>query len=108
MFVIIADGEENSSREYSADQVKAMIQKERERYGWEFIFLGANIDAVETAGRLSIDAGRAVDYVPDGEGTELNFRMISQTVVLFRESGAVPTACLDKIRKNMKKRGGRK
>lgn len=108
MFVIITDGAENASRHYSSMQVKEMIQRQKERYGWEFIFLGANIDAVETAGRFGIDADRAVDYVPDGEGTELNFRMMSQTVATFRECGAVPTACLDEIRKDMKKRGGRR
>lgn len=108
MFVIITDGEENSSREYSADKIKAMIQLEKEKYGWEFIFLGANIDAVETAGRFGIDADRAVDYVPDGAGTELNFRMMSETVAAFRKCGAVPDECLNEIRKDMKKRGGRK
>ena len=105
MFVIITDGEENASRHYSSAQIRQMIQHQKERYGWEFIFLGANIDAVETAGRFGIDADRAVDYVPDGEGTELNFRIMSETVATFRECGAVPTACLDEIRKDMKKRG---
>lgn len=108
MFVIITDGYENSSREYSSQKVKSMIEHKKEKYGWEFIFLGANIDAVETAGRFGINADRAVDYVPDGEGTELNFRMMSETVATFRECGAVPTACLDEIRKDMKKRGGRR
>ena len=107
MFVIITDGEENASRYFSSAQIRQMIQHQKERYGWEFIFLGANIDAVETAGRSGIDADRAVDYVPDGEGTELNFRIMSQTVATFRECGAVPTACLDEIRKDMKKRGKR-
>lgn len=107
MFVIITDGEENASRSYSAKRVKEMIQRQKERYGWEFIFLGANIDAVETAGRFGIDADRAVDYVPDAEGTELNFRVMSETVTAFREYGAVPVACLDVIRNDMKKRGGR-
>ena len=108
MFVIITDGEENASRQYSARQVREMIRLEKERYGWEFIFLGANIDAVETAGQFGISADRAVDYVPDGRGTELNFRMISETVATFRACGAVPSACLDEIRKDMKKRGGRR
>lgn len=107
MFVIITDGEENASRSYSAKRVKEMIQRQKECYGWEFIFLGANIDAVETAGRFGIDADRAVDYVPDAEGTELNFRVMSETVTAFREYGAVPAACLDVIRNDMKKRGGR-
>lgn len=108
MFVIITDGEENASRDYSAERVKEMIHRQKERYGWEFIFLGANIDAVVTAGRFGIDADRAVDYVPDAQGTALNFRMMSETVASFRESGAVPAACLDEIRKDMKKRGGRR
>lgn len=105
MFVIITDGAENSSREYSSDRVKAMIEKEKTRYGWEFVFLGANIDAVETAGRFGIEADRAVDYVADSEGTELNFRAMSNAVASFRQCGAVPTACLDEIREDAKKRG---
>ena len=56
---------------------------------------------METAGRFGIDADRAVDYVPDGEGTELNYSMMSETVATFRECGAVPTACLDEIRKTI-------
>lgn len=108
MFVIITDGAENASRTYSAMQVKKMIQQQKERHGWEFIFLGANIDAVETAGRFGIDADRAVDYVPDGKGTALNFCMMSQTVEAFRTCGVVPSACLDEIRKDMKKRGIRR
>ena len=108
MFVIITDGEENASREYSAAKVKEMVRRQKERYGWEFVFLGANIDAVETAGQFGVGADRAVDYVPDGEGTELNFRMMSKAVATFRKCGAVPTEYLDEIRKDMKKRGGRK
>ena len=108
MFVIITDGEENSSRHYSSTQVKEMIQRQKELYDWEFNFLGANIDAVETAGQFGIDADRAVDYVPDGEGTKLNFCMMSETVATFRECGAVPTACLEAIRQDMRERGGRR
>lgn len=108
MFVIITDGEENSSREYSAQKVKAMIEEEREKYGWEFVFLGANIDAVETAGRFGIAADRAVDYVPDGAGTALNFQAMSETVACFRATGAVPAAPMGAIRKDMKKRGHRR
>ena len=106
MFVIITDGEENASREYTAQKVRELIKLQKDRYDWEFIFLGANIDAVETAGRFGIDPDRAVDYVPDDKGTELNFRMMSETVAAYRAYGAVPTECLDEIRKDMKKRGG--
>ncbi|MCM1525272.1 MAG: VWA domain-containing protein [Ruminococcus sp.] len=108
MFVIITDGEENASRRYSAPQVKEMIQRQKEDYGWEFIFLGANIDAVETAGRFGIDADRAVDYVPDSEGTELNFCVMNEAVSAFRRKSTVPSEYLDKIRNDMKKRGGRR
>ncbi len=107
MFVIITDGEENASREYSAQKVREMIEHEKEKYGWEFVFLGANIDAVETAGRFGISADRAVDYVPDGAGTELNFQMMSEAVSAFRETGAMAAAPLDAIRSDMKKRGRR-
>lgn len=105
MFVIITDGEENASRYYSSAQVKDMIRHQKERYGWEFIFLGANIDAVETAGRFGINADRAVDYVADSKGTQLNYRMMSESVAAFRQCGVIPDSCLDQIRKDRKKRG---
>ncbi len=108
MFVIITDGEENSSREYSADKVRALIERQKEKHGWEFIFLGANIDAVATAGRFGISADRAVDYLADSKGTELNFRVMAKTVSKFRESGTVDDACFAKIREDVKQRGGRK
>ena len=104
LFVIITDGEENASREYSAPKVKAMIEEEK-KYGWEFIFLGANIDAVKTAGRFGIAPDRAVDYVPDSAGTELNFQAMSETVACFRVTGAVPAAPMRAIREDVKKRG---
>ena len=107
MFVIITDGEENASREFSAEKVKGMIAHEREKYGWEFVFLGANIDAVETAGRFGIAADRAADYVPDGRGTELNFQVMSEAVAAFRQTRTMPQAPLERIRVDMRKRGGR-
>ena len=108
MFVIITDGAENSSREYSSRKVKAMIEHEKEQYGWEFVFLGANIAAVETAGRFGIASDRAVDYVPDGAGTELNFQMMSETAAAFRTTGVMPQAPLEAVRRDMRKRGWRK
>jgi len=108
MFVIITDGEENSSREYSADKVKALIERQNTKYGWEFIFLGANIDAVQTAGRFGIAPDRAIDYLADSEGTELNFKVMSAAVATFREAGTVNEACFEEIRKDVKRRGGRK
>ena len=108
MFVIITDGEENSSREYSSDKVKAQIERQKEKYGWEFIFLGANIDAVETAARFGIAYDRAQNYHADSEGVELNFRVMSQAVASFRECAEMPQGWNDEIQKDFKRRGGRK
>lgn len=105
MFVIITDGEENSSREYSAEKIKAQIERQKTKYGWEFIFLGANIDAVETAGRFGISADRAQNYHADSEGIELNFRVMSEAVATFRECAAMPEGWNDEIQKDYKKRG---
>ena len=107
MFVIITDGEENASREYSAERVKAQIERQKGKYGWEFVFLGANIDAVQTAGHFGITPARAMNYVPDAEGTALNFEVVSHAVMSFREAGAVDEECFDEIRQDMKRRGGR-
>lgn len=108
MFVIITDGEENSSREYSAEKIKALIERQKKSYGWEFIFLGANIDAVETAGRFGISADRAQNYYADSEGVELNFQVMNETVAMFRERSAIPEDWNDEIKKDYKKRGQRK
>lgn len=108
MFVIITDGEENSSRRYSAEQVRRMITHEKEKYGWEFIFLGANIDAVQTASAFGISADRAVDYVPDARGTQLNFEAMAAAAASYRATGSIPEEAMNAIRKDSKKRGGRK
>ena len=78
------------------------------KYGWEFIFLGANIDAVQTAGRFGIAPDRAIDYLADSEGTELNFKVMASAVTTFREAGTVDEDYFDEIRKDVKRRGGRK
>ncbi len=106
MFVIITDGEENSSRKYNADEVRKMI-KDREKNGWKFIFLGANIDSVATAKTFGISEECAVDYVPDSKGTKLNFSVMSNVVSSFRKRGCVEQSCLNEIRSDMKKRGSR-
>jgi uncharacterized protein YegL len=108
IFVIITDGEENSSREYSAQKIKAQIERQKVKYGWEFIFLGANIDAVETAARFGISEDRAQNYHADSEGVELNFRVMSEAVASFRESSAMPEGWNDEIQEDYKKRGGQK
>ncbi len=108
MFVIITDGEENCSREYSSDKVKEQIERQKEKYGWEFIFLGANIDAVQTAEKFGIKADRAQRYHADSEGVELNFLVMSEAVATFRKSSAMPEGWNDEIKKDYKKRGGQK
>ena len=108
MFVIITDGEENSSREYSAEKIKAQIERQKEKYGWEFIFLGANIDAIETAGRFGISADRAQNYHADSEGVELNFRIMSEAVAKYRECSEISKGWNNEIQKDYKKSGRRK
>ena len=84
LFIITTDGMENSSQRYSYDKVKSMIERQKEKYGWEFLFLGANIDAIAVAGRFGIEPSRAVNYECDSEGTQLNYRTISETVSRVR------------------------
>ena len=104
MFIITTDGMENASRRYSSDQVKALIQRQKEQYGWEFLFLGANIDAVETAGRFGISADRAVNHVSDSEGTRLNYSVLSDTITAFRSGSPLDGSWKDEIDKDYKKR----
>lgn len=107
MVVIITDGYENASKEYKLDKVRGMIKHQKEKYNWEFLFLGANIDAVQTAETFGISAERAVTYEPDALGTEINFRAVSDTVSCMRAS--MPMASdwkrdIEEYRKNKKKR----
>ena len=80
MFVITTDGMENASRCYTYDKVKRMVEKEKQKYGWEFLFLGANIDAIQVAARFGIGADRALNYESDSAGTVLNYQVLSETV----------------------------
>ena len=84
MFIITTDGMENASNKYSSERVKAMIQHQKEKYGWEFLFIGANIDAVETAARYGIDRDRAVNYNADREGTRVLYESVSNAVCKLR------------------------
>ena len=86
IFVITTDGMENASRLYTSEEVKRMVRRQKEKYGWEFLFLGANIDAVETAARYGIGEDRAVKYHSDPTGTALNYREVSEAVRCVRES----------------------
>lgn len=104
LFVITTDGMENASRRYSAEKVREMIRHQKERYGWEFLFLGANIDAVETAGALGIDADRAVNYHCDSAGTRLNYEVVGQAVAAVRSSAPLDAHWKDAIEKDFRSR----
>ena len=84
LFIITTDGMENSSRQYSYDKVKKMIEKQKEKYHWEFIFLGANIDAVGVADRFGVDRQHAVRYECVSAGTALNFQVMNKMVSCAR------------------------
>lgn len=86
LIIITTDGMENSSKEYNINTIKSMIEQQKEEYGWEFIFLGANIDAVSVAGKIGIDANRAVNYHADKKGTERNFEAINKACSSYRRS----------------------
>ncbi|OUN83963.1 hypothetical protein B5G06_05915 [Flavonifractor sp. An52] len=104
LFVITTDGMENASRRYTSQQVKSMIQRQKEKYGWEFLFLGANIDAVETAGTLGIAPDRAVNYHCDSEGTRLNYEVVSQAVTAVRCCATLDEHWKDDIEEDFRKR----
>ncbi len=90
MFIITTDGMENASHRYSSDRVKEMIKHQKEKYGWEFLFLAANIDAVETAANIGIHHDRAVNYHSDAIGTKLNYDVVSEAVENMRCKSAIP------------------
>ncbi|MBQ3665750.1 MAG: hypothetical protein II919_06560 [Lachnospiraceae bacterium] len=92
LFIITTDGMENSSKEYSYEKVKHMVEKKKKKHGWEFLFLGANIDAVKVAGQFGISADRAVNYECDSAGTQLNFNVLSKAVSRVRSCKAEPMA----------------
>lgn len=86
LFIITTDGLENASTRHSYDKIKKMIERQKEKYRWEFIFIGANIDAVEVAGRFGLEKNRAVRYESDGAGTRLNYRVMSKIVSVSRSA----------------------
>ncbi len=110
LFIITTDGMENSSHIYDYKKVKKMVEKEKDKYGWEFLFLGANIDSIKVAGRFGISADRAIDYVCDEEGTALNYQVLSETVSAVRrsrsrkETAMAMEACCAPIRADYEKR----
>lgn len=104
LFVIITDGQENASRQFTVQTVKRLLEQQKEAKGWEFIFLGANIDAVETASRMGISPDHAADFLSDSEGTQLNYQVIADTITTYRTSGRLDEQLMDKIREDVQQR----
>lgn len=80
LFIITTDGMENASRRYGYEEVRKLVNERKEKYGWEFLFLGANIDAVQVAGRFGIAPDRAANYHSDSAGTQLNYQVLNEAV----------------------------
>ena len=104
VFVITTDGMENASREYTYDKIKQMIEHQKARYDWEFIFLGANIDAVSTAAKFGIHADRAANYHADGPGMSLNYSVVSSAVSELRACKSLDNNWKIEIDADFKKR----
>jgi uncharacterized protein YegL len=105
MFVIITDGMENSSREFSFKKVRQMIEHQKNKYGWEFIFLGANIDAIAAAEQFGIHRDRAANYHADSEGVLLNYAVLNDTVSSMRAGHKVSESWKERIEEDYRKRG---
>ena len=106
LFVITTDGMENASHYYSYEKVKAMIQRQKEKYGWEFLFLGANIDAAKEAARFGIEEDRAADYHADAAGTGLVYETVTKAVCDFRASRPMGTEWKQRIEEDFRRRKG--
>lgn len=97
LFIITTDGEENSSRHYDYDEIKEVVERQKELFDWEFIFTGANIDAVSTASKIGISSDRAVNYICDAKGIEQNFDCYYDCMSIFSSDEALPADCLADI-----------
>lgn len=104
LFIITTDGMENASRKYTAEQVKRMIKTQEEEYGWEFLFLGANMDAVETARHFGIGKDHAVNYHSDRQGTALNYEVLSDAISAVRCNAPLGAGWKDRIDADYQKR----
>lgn len=102
--IITTDGYENASREFDSKAVHSMISYEKEKYNWEFLFLGANIDAVKTAEKVGISADRAATYVADSVGVGMNFCGVSNVVSCVREERSITAEWKKDIENYMKKK----
>jgi uncharacterized protein YegL len=104
LFVITTDGMENASREYDYGKIKAMIEHQKVKYDWEFIFLGANIDAVATASKFGIQEDYAVNYHADSEGTQVNFQALNEAVTSFRKGQKIDRVWKESIEQDFESR----
>ena len=106
LFIITTDGMENASKKYSYDKVKKMVEKKKKKNHWEFVFLGANMDAIAAAGRFGISEDRAVRFMNDSAGQQLNYEVLDETVSMMRRSAArVGSGWKSRIERDYKKRG---
>lgn len=105
MFIITTDGYENASKRYNYEKVRKMIERQKEKYGWEFLFLGANIDATAEAKRFGISADRAVNYKCDEAGTALNYEVIGEAVCSVRAARPLSADWKKRIDDDVQKRG---
>ena len=109
LFIITTDGMENASRRYTYKKVKHMVERQKEKYGWEFLFLGANMDAIEAAGHIGIHADRAVTYQCDEEGTALNYEVLDAAIHHVRSCSEPLMPCWKRrIDEDVKRRGSRR
>lgn len=107
LFIIITDGLENSSKRYTYVTIKQMVERQKEKYGWEFIFIGANMDVIQEANKFGID--QAVRYACDEEGTALNYSVLSENIIKMRTTvgnakESLPNDWPHKIREDYHKR----
>lgn len=105
LFVIITDGMENASREYRADQIKKLIEERKEKNNWEFLFLGANIDAIGAAKDLGIDSSRAVRFKSDKKGTAKNYEVLNEAIKEIRGGYQLNNSWKNEIEEDVKNRG---
>lgn len=104
LFVITTDGQENASLEYTYDKVKMLIEKQKREHGWEFIFLGANIDAVSEARKFGIDSSRAARFNNDREGIQLNYEAVSEAISELRSDSIISSKWKSSIEKDYQTR----
>ena len=105
LFVIITDGMENASREYRADQIKKLIEERKEKNNWEFLFLGANIDAIGAAKDIGIDSSRAVRFKSDKKGIAKNYEVLNEAIKEIRGGYQLNNSWKNEIEEDVKNRG---